>query len=909
MPDWRQEIGQRLARLNLAPEREAAIIDELSQYLEDCYAELLAGGAPPAEAERRTLAELHDGELLARELRSIEREVPPEPIVPGTTRRSNMIADLWQDLRFGARMLLKKPGFTAIVVLSLALGIGANATIFSLINELLLRPPAVEQPGELMGIWNHHLQGGSSFNSFSGLSYPEYEYYRDHNQSFSQVLAFGDGPASISWSRRGQGEIIHGQYISGNFFSCLGVKTALGRTFAPDEDRTPGTHPVVVLSHNFWQEQFGSDRNVIGTTMVLNGFTFNVIGVVEKDFNGMMVGVMPDLWIPLMMLPQTSRDEGLLANRKGHWLLGIGRLKPGLTLTQANADLNLLSRQLARVYPESNEMYETAIFPATLLPGPVRGYVIAFSSLLMMVVVLVLMIACANAASFLLARANARRRELAVRSALGASRSRLFRQVMAESLLLAFLSGALGWILAKWTAPLLLLLTPPSLPIRFSISPDYRVFGFTLLVSLFAGLFFGLAPAWQVTRIDLVRSLKDGLTVGGDRKSRLRSLLVVGQVAICSLLLVGSGLCLRSFLHARSIDLGFESGNRLSASLDLSSLGYSEASGKAFYAKLVERTKSIPGVESASLTSHLPLGGVRWGQTVSIDGQLPPPGESGFRVNTMSVGLDYFKTMGTTVLRGREFTARDTEDAPPVVVINEEMARRFWPDRNPLGAVVTMDAGKGEKRFEIVGVVKTGKYWSLGEQPPLFLYHSILQGYYARTTLVAKTSGDPSSLLGAVRREIGALDSNVAPIQLGTLHQHLALALFPARIGSILLGVVGVLALVLAIAGLSGLIAYSVSRRTREIGIRMALGAERRDVLKLVIGEGMLLTLIGIAIGLAAAIGLTRFLNDLLYGVTAIDPLTFGMIALLMMGVALMACWIPARRATKVDPLVALRCE
>jgi len=275
----------------------------------------------------------------------------------------------------------------------------------------------------------------------------------------------------------------------------------------------------------------------------------------------------------------------------------------------------------------------------------------------------------------------------------------------------------------------------------------------------------------------------------------------------------------------------------------------------------------------------------------------------------MSVGPDYFKTMGTTVLRGREFTARDTEDAPPVVVINEEMARRFWPDRNPLGAVVTMDAGKGEKRFEIVGVVKTGKYWSLGEQPPLFLYHSILQGYYARTTLVAKTSGDPSSLLGAVRREIGALDSSVAPIQLGTLQQHLAFALFPARIGSVLLGIVGILALVLAIAGLSGLIAYSVSRRTREIGIRMALGAERRDVLKLVIGEGMLLTLIGIAIGLAAAIGLTRFLNDLLYGVTAIDPLTFGVIALLMMGVALMACWIPARRATKVDPLVALRCE
>jgi predicted permease len=820
-----------------------------------------------------------------------------------------MIADLWQDLRFGARMLLKKPGFTAIVVLSMALGIGANATIFSFVNELLLRPPAVEQPEELLEVWNHRRQGGTSINSFSGLSYPEYEYYRDHNRVFSDFPAFGDGTGFISWSRKGQGENIQGQYVSGNFFSGLGVKAALGRTFTPDEDRTQGTHPVIVLSHSFWQEKLGADPEVIGSTMMLNGYSFNVIGVAAQGFTGLMVGIIPDLWIPFMMAPQTSRDDGLLANRGVHWLLGVGRLKQGSTLTQANADLNVLARQLAQSYPDRKEMYETAIFPATLLPGPARGYVIAFTGLLMVVVALVLLIACANAASFLLARATARRRELALRSALGASGSRLFRQAMAESVLLAFLSGALGWILANWTAPLLLLLTPPSLPFRFAISPDYRVFGFTLLVSLLGGLLFGLAPAWQGMRIDLATSLKTGEGAGGAGKSRLRRLLVVGQVAICSLLLVGSGLCLRSLIHARSIDLGFESGNRFIASLDLSSLGYAKANGRAFFATLVERIKNLPGVESASLTSHLPLSGVRWSQTVNIEGQQPPPGESGFRVNTMSVGPEYFKTMGTTVLRGREFMARDTEDAPPVVVINEVMARRFWPERDPIGAVVTMDSGKGMKRFEIVGVVKTGKYWSLGEQPPLFLYHSILQGYYARETLVAKTSSDPSALLAAVRREIGALDPNVAPSQLGTLQEHLALALFPARITSVLLGVFGLLALVLAIAGLSGLIAYSVSRRTREIGIRMALGAERRDVLKLVIGEGMLLTSIGIAIGLAAAVALTRFLSDLLYGVSAIDPLTFGVIALLLIGIALVACWLPARRATRVDPLLALRCE
>jgi predicted permease len=907
MRKWDEEISQLLAKLKLEPSREAAIVKEISQHLDDCYEESLAGGATPSEAARRTLAELSESERLQQELRRVERPSPQEPIVFGTNRRTNMIGDLWQDLRFGARMLLKRPGAAAIVVLSMALGIGANATIFSFVNELLLRPPAVEGAEELLEVWNHHRQRGSSFFSYSGLSYPQYEYYRDHNQVFSDMLALDGDGAYISWSRKGEGENILGQYVSGNFFSCLGVKAALGRTFAPEEDRTPGTHPAVVLSHAFWQERLGADPNVIGSTMTLNGFSFIVIGVAPKGFTGLLIGFMPDVWIPLMMGQQTRRDPELLTRRDSHWILGVGRLKPGLTLTQATADLNVLSRQFAQSYPKNNEMYEPAIFPATLLPGPVRGYVRVFSGLLMLIVALVLMIACANAASYLLAQATARRREIAVRSALGASRSRLVRQTLAESLLLAFLGGGLGWLLTKWTAPLLLSLTPPTLPVRLAVSPDYRVFGFTLLVTLLAGLLFGLAPAWR--RIDLATSLKDETSGGGVRKSRLRSLLVIGQVAICSLLLVGSGLCLRSLLHAQSIDIGFETDNRLIATLDLSSLGYSEDKGREFFDNLIERTRNIPGVESATLTSHLPLGAVSWTHTVNIEGHQPPSGDRGFGVNAMSVGPDYFKTMGTAVLRGREFTARDTKGAPGVVIINEEMARRFWPDRDPVGVSVTMGSGKEERRFEIVGVVKSGKYRSLGEQPRHFLYHPILQGYYARSTLVAKTSGASVSLLAAVRREMGGLDPNVAPTEIGTLQEHLAIALFPARISGILLSVFGLLALVLALVGLSGLIAYSVSQRAREIGIRMALGAGTRDVLKLVIGEGMLLTLIGMAIGLAAALWLTRFLSDLLYGVSAVDPVTFGVITLLLICVALLACWIPARRATKVDPIVALKCE
>jgi predicted permease len=909
MPEWKDEIKNRLASLKLEPTREAEIVEELSQHLEDRYAELLAGGATPDEAALAALAELSASVTLQRELRLVERQSPQEPIVFGTNRRINMIADLWQDLRYGARMLLKRPGGAAIVVLSMALGIGANATIFSFVNELLLRPPAVERPEELLEVWNHNLRRGSSFDSFSGLSYPEYEYYRDHNQVFSETLAWDGDPSFISWSRKGEGEIIQGEYVSGNFFSCLGVKAALGRTFAPEEDRTPGTQPVVVISHAFWRERLGADPSVIGSMMTLNGFSLNIIGVAPKGFTGMMAGAMPDVWIPLMMGPQTRHDPELLTRRDMFWLLGVGRLKPGLTSTQARADLNVLANQLAQSYPKDREMYEAAIFPVTLLPGPARGYVIAFSGLFMLVVAMVLLIACANAASFLLAQSIARRREIAVRAALGASRARLIRQTLAESVLLACLSGGLGWLLARWTAPLLLSFIPSALPLRFAVSPDYHVFGFTLLVSLLAGLMFGLAPAWQGTRIDLTTSLKDGTSGGGIRKSRLRSLLVVGQVAVCSLLLLGGGLCLRSLLHAQSIDIGFETGNRLVATIDLSSLGYSEAKGKAFFNNLIERTRAIPGVESASLTSHLPLGTVSWGETFNIEGRQSPNGESGFDVNAMSVGPDYFKAMGTAVLRGREFTNRDTEGAPQVVVINEEMARRFWPDRDPVGAVITMGHGKNEERSEIVGVVKNGKYRTLGEQPRLFLYHSFLQGYYARATLVAKTSGDPSSALTAVRREIGALDPNVAPTQIGTLRDHMAFALFPARIVGVLLSIFGFLALVLALAGLSGLIAYSVSQRTHEIGIRMALGAGTRDVLKLVIGEGMLLTLIGLTIGVGAAFGLTRFLSDLLYGMSAIDPLTFGAIALLLIGVALVACWIPARRATKVDPMVALKCE
>ncbi|HEY6401565.1 MAG TPA: ABC transporter permease, partial [Blastocatellia bacterium] len=378
MTEWKQEIRKQLAPLNLEPAREAEIVEELSQHLDDYFAESLARVATPEEAYRATLAELSAGVTLQHELRRVERLSPQEPIVFGTNRRTNMIVDLWQDLRYGARMLMKRPGGAAIVVLSMALGIGANATIFSLVNELLLRPPAVERPEELLDVWNHNRGRGSSFDSYSGWSYPKYEHYRDHNRVFSEMLAFDRDPSFISWSRKGEGENIQGQYVSGNFFSCLGVNSALGRTFAPEEGRTPGTHPVAVISHAFWQERLGADPNVIGSMMMLNGISFNVIGVAPKGFTGLMIGAMPDVWIPLMMAPQTRRDPEMLARRDMYWLAGVGRLKPGSTLAQAGADMNVLESQYAESSTNNNPMHEPLVFPATMMPGPVRGYVIAF---------------------------------------------------------------------------------------------------------------------------------------------------------------------------------------------------------------------------------------------------------------------------------------------------------------------------------------------------------------------------------------------------------------------------------------------------------------------------------------------------------------------------------------------------
>ena len=796
-------------------------------------------------------------------------------------------------------MLAKNPGFTAVVVLSLALGVGANTTIFSFVNALLFRPPAVEASGRLLELWQRNTKG-SGLEEYTPLSYPGYVYYRGHNQVFSDLLAFDGEMRPVTWSRSAEGGLIHGQLVSGDFFPVLGVNPALGRTFLPEEDRTPAPHRAIVLSHAFWRQRLGSDPAILGKTFTLNGADFTVVGVAPAGFTGIIVGNMPDFWATLSATPEFTHDPNFLGNWNSFWLFGIGRLKPGVTASQAQADLSVLSHRVQKEHAGTNEVLEAATFPVNLVPGPFRGYVAAFTGLLMAVVGMVLLIACANAANLLLAKAVERRREVAIRSALGASRGRLIRQTLTESVLLSSAGGALGLVFALWTVPPLLALKPATLPIKIDVPIDWRVLAFAFFLALSTGVVFGLAPALRSSRADVVPALKDEFAFAGLRRSRLRSALVIAQVSVCLVLLIGAGLCVRSLLNARSIDPGFDTRHVLIAQVDPGSLGYSEGKGKIFYQQLLERLGALPGVSSASFTAYLPLGTARQTQGIVIGGR-----EIG--IETTYVGPTFCRTMGVPMLRGRDFTAGDATASPKPVIINEVMARRFWPARDPIGERMGLPDDKTHQGLAVLGVVKTGKYHTLGEEPQPVMY--LPADYHPRATLVVRTAGDPRALLASVRREVQALDPNVVPIDLETMKEYMALPLFPAHTAGLLLGAFGVLALVLSVTGLYAVISYSASQRTHEIGVRMALGARERDVLRLVVGQGIRLALIGEACGLVGALGLTQALSSLLYGIRPTDPLTFAGVSLVMTGVALLASYIPARRATKVDPMVALRYE
>jgi predicted permease len=811
-------------------------------------------------------------------------------------------AEIWGDIRFGMRMIMKKPGSNAAVVVALALGIAMTAAVFSFVNALLLRPPAgVKATGRLLEIWLHKRDSAGA-QSYFPFTYPDYTDYRDHSSSLEGLVAFdGDGTRAI-WNRSGEGQVIQGQLVSGNFFSLLGVSAALGRTLSNTDDQLGSPQSVVVLSHSFWQGKLGADPSIVGRTLVLNGATFNVVGVAPAGFTGMLVATDPDFWAPLTAQEQFTHDKGRLTDRHGYWLIVAGRMKPGVDAVRAQAEMHVLAHQAELDHPDTNKNLDAMVYPATLVPGPYRGYVSAFTGLLLAVFALVLMIACTNAASLLLARATHRAREMAIRSALGAGRARLIRQILVESLLLSSIAGMAGVLLAWWLARLLLELKPPSLPLTLEVPLDWRVLLFAVLVSLATGVVFGLVPAIRCARVDAAPVLKEETKSAGLRRSRLRSLLLIGEIAACVVLVACATLCVRSLMHANSIDPGFDTRHIAVATLDPEALGYSPEKIAAFYRQMLDHTRALPTVTAASYVNHLPLDTSR--EQTSLGRPFDKASDQ-IPVDVFRVAPGYFSTMGVSLLRGRDFTQNESDEkASSVAIVNEALARKLWRGQDPIGQRVAFGGEKNTS--EVIGVVKDGKYRTLGEEPIPVLFRGQMPPL---RTLVIRTSGDSRSVLEALRREVQIVDPMMAATDVQTIEEYMALPLFPARTTGLLLGASGVLAVVLTAIGLFGVIAYVVSQRTHEIGVRMALGARRTDVMKLVMRQGLYVTMMGLAIGLAAACAAGRLLSPLLYGIGPNDPVTLAAVAVGLAVVVMLACYLPARRAMQVDPSVALRYE
>lgn len=814
---------------------------------------------------------------------------------------------LVKDLKYSVRKLSKSRSFTITAVLSLALGIGGNVLIFSLINVFMFKPLAsVKAPEQVVWVYSSE----KDRSAYVSATYPDYVAFRDQNDVFSGLSAF-DG-IELSLNRGGEPEIVRGAAVTANFFSLLGVDSYAGRTFLPEEDKPQGTSPAAMLGYNFWQRRFGSDPGAIGKPIELNGVGFTIVGITPPGFTGAEGVTMPDLWVPIstysQLYPPLKNQQDRFNDRATHWLNIVGRLKPGVSPEQAEAALSIIATHLGQEFPETNKDWgvKVAAMSGKLDPRE-RDDMLPVAGLLLGVVGLVLLIACANVANLLLMRSALRQKGMAICLALGATRVQLIRQLLIETVVLFMAGGVVGLLAALGTLTALSSAVVSDRPLAVAFTLDWRVLAFTLLVSLLTAVVFGLIPALRASRPNLVPALKNEEYVEnkGYRRSRLRSMFVVSQVTLSSVLLIGAGLLIRSLLNTQAIDPGFNTENAMVVPLDLKLQRYDEPRGKEFQRQVVERVGAIPGVQMVSLVRDLPLGNSTGNVAVQLQG-----GDSGGRlylVSTNLVGPGYFRTMGIPIDLGREFTEQDREGTAGVLIINETMARRFWSGQNPLGQRISIN-GENGPFLEIVGVARDSKYKSLEEGPTPLVYQSLLQAnYQPRLNLIVRTSDDPQKMLGTVRNQVREMDSKLPLVDMQTMAQQVNLALLPARAAAWFLGLFGILALVLAAIGLYGVVAYSVGQRTHEIGIRMTLGARPRDVLLMILREGMTLVLIAIVIGLSLAFVATRLLSGFIYGISSSDPLTFGGVAVLLALVALIASYLPARHATTVEPNVALR--
>jgi predicted permease len=809
---------------------------------------------------------------------------------------------LFQDLRYGARQLLKRPGFTLLAIISMALGIGANTAIFSLVDTVVFRPLPVRNASELQELYGT-LHNGADYTLQSYLNYKD---YRDRNQVFSGLIAYRIAVASLS--HNGNNERVWGTMASANYFDVLGVPPLLGRGFLPEENQTPKSHPVVVLSYGCWQKRFASDPTIVGRTVLVNNVPFTVVGVARKGFIGTEVAYSPEFWTPMMMGPVIEPGNNWLENRDSDNSFVVGRLKPGITKAQAEASLRALTFEMGKEHPTENAGRGIELIPPGLFIPDIRNGVFAFTAVLGAVGFLVLLLACVNLANLLLARATERRKEIAIRLAVGASRRRLIRQLMTESVMLSLAGGIFGVLVAAAINRVVQRVDfPIDIALVFDLRIDWRVLSFTLGLSVLTGMLFSLIPALQSSKPQLVPALKDETSMAGFRRSRLRSTLVVAQITLSLVLLISAGLIVRSLQEAQRMRPGFNPENAVAFSFDVGLQGYDEPKGRALQKQALERIRALPGVEAAALVDNIPLSLNYNSSTIYIEGQPPTPASQLPLAIPSSVSPDYFRTMGIS-FRGRDFTDQEEKVENRVAIVNNTFAKKFFPGQDPVGKRFNF-SGANKPFWEIIGVCGDGKYNSLGEEPKAALFRPQWRDYSTAVSMVARTKGDPKTVLAAMQREMRNLDPTLPLYGLKTLKDHMKIPLFPAKIAAGALGSFGVLALVLAAVGIYGVMSYVVAGRTREIGLRMALGARTGNVRSLILRQGMSLALIGAAIGLAIAFAATRFLKSVLYGVDAMDPTTFIGVTLLLATVALLACWIPALRASRVDPMVALRAE
>ncbi len=810
---------------------------------------------------------------------------------------------LWQDLRYGARMFLKQPGFTLVAVFALALGIGANTAIFSVVNSVLLRPLNYADADRLL-LLNHNYPKLDLKASVSAVGY---SHYRDHNQSFESVAAVTSWPVNLTGN--GDPERLLGMTVTHTFFPLLGVAPAKGRIISPEEDQ-PGRNRVVVLSDQFWQRRFAADPDIVGKTMLLDGENYTVIGVMPPSFQfGREFGQTLDLWSPIAFTPELM-DPNRWRNEN---LTVIAKLKPNVSLPQAQADMDKIAANVRQTYFGGGD----AANPSTwgLLLRPLREIVVGDirSTLLMLMVAVgfVLLIACANVANLLLARAALRQREMAVRTALGAGRFRVIRQLLTESILLSLTGGVLGVGLAYGGLRLLLSFLGERIPRGHEIGVDGQVLLFTFGLALLTGILFGLAPALQTAKHDLHDTLKEGGR-GGTGRATVRNVFVVAEIAISLVLLVGAGLMLKSFQRLQEVNPGVRPQNLLTMQLSLPGTKYREpAQIDGFFQQALDKIRAVPGVQAAGISTSVPMSGANSSGSFSIEGRTVAPGEMSPWGNRWYAGAGYFQTMNISLLRGRFFEDRDTTDAPQVAIIDETMQRKFWPNEDPLGKRISFqrDAQGNPIWREIVGIVGHVKQRGLEGESPVQYYIPHRQRPLSTVFLVARTAGEPSSFAPAVRAAIQSVDRELPVFRVTTMERLVADSMAQRRFSVTLLSVFAVVALLLASVGLYGVMAYNVAQRTQEIGIRMALGAQVRDVLAMVFRHGLQLAVWGVGIGLAGALALTRVMQSLLFNVSAADPLTYGVVAVVLGAVSLCACMVPARRAAKVDPMIALRYE